>query len=140
MTGLLPAAARRLNSRDDVRVRAAAAEISAHLLPYVVVARPARFVQQGGRRHDLAGRAVPTLEGILLDEGFLYRVQCAIPFQSLDGDDVVAVMHDGEREAREDAAAVDVDGAGAALAVIAALLGPEELESLPDCVQQRDAC
>src|SRR5207249_3500316 len=130
MTGLLRPAARRLNSRDDVRVRAAAAQVSAHLLPHVVVARSARFVEQGCRRHDLAGCAVSALEGIVLDEGFLHRMENAVALQSFDRDDVVAVMHHGEREARQDATAVDVDGACAALAVIAALLGSEELELL----------
>src|SRR5438093_9990622 len=107
MTGLLRAAARRLNSCDDVRVRAAAAQVSAHLLPHVVVARSARFVEQGGCRHDLTGCAVSALEGIVLDEGFLDRMQNAVSFQSFDRDDVVVVMHDGERETRQDAATVD---------------------------------
>src|SRR5437016_5428403 len=100
MTDLSRAAARRLNSRDDVRVRAAAAQVSAHLLPHISVARPARFVEQCCRRHDLSGCAVSALEGIVLDERLLYRMENAVPFQSLDRDDVVAVMHDGEREAR----------------------------------------
>src|SRR5687768_8596245 len=52
------------------------------------------------------------------------------PFHSFDRDDVVAFMHYGEREARKDATAIDVNGACAALAVIAALLGSEELELL----------
>src|SRR5207237_3844660 len=108
LTGISRRAARRLNSRDDVRIRTAAAQVSAHLLPHVIVARSARFVEQGCRRHDLAGCAVSALEGIVLDEGFLYRMENAISFQSFDRDDVVALMHHNERETRQDATAVDV--------------------------------
>src|ERR1700730_13117952 len=119
-----------MTAPDDFRVRAAAAQVSAHLLPHVIVARSARFVEEGCRRHDLAGCAVSALEGIVLDESVLDRMENPVPLQSFDRDDVVALMHDRESETRENPAAVDVDGACAALAVIAALLGSAELELL----------
>ena len=48
----------------------------------------------------------------------------------------LAVMHDGEREAGIDPAAVHQHRAGAALAVIAALLGAGQIEMVPQRVQQ----
>ena len=48
-------------------------------------------------------------------------------------------MADGEREAGIDAPAVDQDGAGAALAAVAALLGAGQVEALAQEVEQRDA-
>jgi hypothetical protein len=48
--------------------------------------------------------------------------------QPLDGSDLRAILHHREREAGIDAAAVNQNGAGAALAVVAALLGSGEIE------------
>ena len=45
----------------------------------------------------------------------------------------------GERQAGIDAAAIDEDGAGAALAAVAALLGSGQIEPLAQQVEQRDA-
>ena len=47
-----------------------------------------------------------------------------------------AVLHDGEREAGIDAPSVDQHRAGAALAVIAALLGAGEVEMIAQRVEQ----
>jgi hypothetical protein len=59
--------------------------------------------------------------------------------EALDGGDLVALMHDGEAEAGIDATAVDVDSARAALAVVATLLGAEELEVISQGVEQSHA-
>ena len=48
-------------------------------------------------------------------------------------------MHTGERQAGIDAAAVDHDGAGAALAVVAALFGAGEVQVIAQRIQQRRA-
>jgi hypothetical protein len=47
-------------------------------------------------------------------------------------------MHDGETEAGVDATSVDVDGACAALTVVATLLGAEELEVITEGVEEGD--
>ena len=57
--------------------------------------------------------------------------------EAFDGRDLRAVLHDGEREAGIDAPAVDQHRAGAALAVVAALLGAGEVEMLAQRVEQR---
>jgi hypothetical protein len=48
-------------------------------------------------------------------------------------------MHDGETEAGVDATSVDVDGACAALAVVAAFLGAEQLEVIAEGIEECDA-
>jgi hypothetical protein len=67
---------------------------------------------QADCRADLARSAIAALESIVLDEGLLQRVQHAPLRQSFDG-------------------------AGAALAVVAALLGPGEVEMQTQRVEQR---
>ena len=56
-----------------------------------------------------------------------------------DRGDAIALMHDRQRQARIDAPSVDDHGAGAALAVIAALLGAGEMQMFAECIQQRRA-
>ena len=53
----------------------------------------------GDRRHDLAGRAIAALEGVVLDEGGLHRVQLAALGQALDGGDRAALDGGGQRQA-----------------------------------------
>jgi hypothetical protein len=66
------------------------------------------------------------------DERLLQRMQliAARPGQPLDGDDVSIFMGDGERQATIDPPPIEQDGAGAALAVIAALLGTGDAHAL----------
>ncbi len=52
---------------------------------------------------------------------------------------LVALVHHRERQARIDAPAVDDHRAGAALAVVAALLGAGEMQMLAQRVEQRGA-
>ncbi len=59
--------------------------------------------------------------------------------ESLHGGDPGAVVGDGEQQAAVDAPPVDQDRAGAALAVVAALLGTGQAEVFPQQVQERDA-
>ena len=59
--------------------------------------------------------------------------------ESLDGGDLGALGGDGQSQARVDRAAVDEHRAGAALAVIAALLGPGQRQILAQRVEQRHA-
>ena len=64
----------------------------------------------------------------MVDEGLLQRMQRAVVGQALDGGDLGAVLHDGQGQAGIDAPAVDQHRAGAALAVVAALLGAGQVE------------
>src|SRR5436305_11056646 len=106
-------------SAISASVRPGAVAISA-----VTVTGPAFSVfgkeRDGGA--DLAGRAVPALESIMAYERGLHRVQNALFGQTLDGGDLVAIMHHRECQTAVDALSVDDDRAGAALSLVAALL------------------
>ena len=73
----------------------------------------------------------------MVDEGLLQGMQRAVLRQALDGGHLGAVLHDGERQAGIDPPAVDQHGAGAALAVIAALLGAGQVEMVAQGVKER---
>ena len=75
--------------RDDVHVGAAAAQVAAHALADLVVVerrRPRRAASSSSAdgRADLPGRAVAALEGVVLDERLLQRVQRVAVGQALD--------------------------------------------------------
>ncbi len=63
-------------------------------------------------------------------------MQRAVLRQPLDGSDVGAVLHDGKGETGIDAAAVQQHRAGAALAVVAAFLGPGQAQMVAQEVEQ----
>src|SRR5262249_42470117 len=86
---------------------------------------------------DLARRAVAALEAVMIHEGSLHGVERTGRAQTLDGDDVVVLMHDRKGQAGIDPPAVDQHSAGAALPVVAALLGAGEVEVLAEGVEQR---
>ena len=58
---------------------------------------------------------------------------------AFDREDIGAVVTDRERKARIDPPSVDDDGAGAALAAVAALLGSGQIQPLAQQIEQRDA-
>ena len=64
--------------RDDMRIGAAAAEIARHVFADLVVGAGMAFADAGDRRHDLARRAIAALEGVLVEEGRLHRMQRAV--------------------------------------------------------------
>ncbi len=82
---------------------------------------------QGGLRHG----AVAALESILGDERGLHRMQPPILREPLDGGDSVTLVHDRQCEAAIDPPSLHDHGAGAALAVVASLLGACEPKMLP---------
>ena len=72
----------------------------------------------------------------MVDEGLLHRMQRAVLGQALDGGDLGAVLHHGKGQARNDAPFVDQHRAGAALAVVAALLGASQIEIFAERIKQ----
>ena len=94
--------------------------------------------QQADGGAELAGRAIAALEGVVLDEGVLDRMQRAVGTgQAFDRGDRRAILHHRQGQAGVDPDAVDQDGAGAALAVVAAFLGAGQIEVQAQQVQQR---
>ena len=72
----------------------------------------------------------------MFQERLLQRMQFAVS-KALDGRDLAAVLHHGEREARIDAPPVEQHRAGAALAVVATLLGSGQVEMVAQGIEQR---
>jgi len=126
----------RFDSSHNVRIRAATADIAAHGFSDVVILRPNRFTQQGGRRHDLARGAVSALKCVMLYKGGLDRMQRPTFRETFDRGDLVDFVHHGKRKTRIDASSVHVHGARAALAVVTALLGSRHSKLLPERVEQ----
>ena len=127
---------RLLDCRDDVGVGAAAADVAAHELADFVRGLCLALGDQPDRRADLPRRAIAALERVMVDERLLQRMQRAVVRQAFDRGDLRAIVHDGERQARIDAPAVDQHGAGAALALIAALFRAGQVEMLAQQVEQ----
>jgi len=74
------------------------------------------------------------------DERLLEGMQVVATLrQPFDGDDLSLLVRDGEGQAAIDASAIEQDGAGTALPMIAALLGAGESEPLAQRIQQRRA-
>ena len=126
-----------LHSGDDVRICAAAADVSIHGLLDVVVRWPDRFGHHRHSRHDLTRGAVAALIAVVLDEGGLHGMQMIRLADALDGRDLIRRVHHGKRQARVHALAVHMHRAGAALAVIAALLGAGQVQVFAQAIEQR---
>lgn len=97
------------------------------------------LVDASNRRHDLAGRAVSALESVVVDESLLHHMQLAITANPLDRGDFAAIHFRGECQARGHPEAVDMDGTGAALTMIATLFCSGEIQLLAQDVQKRRA-
>jgi hypothetical protein len=80
------------------------------------------FLHQRHRRDNLAGRARSTLQAIEMHECGLHWMQFTVGCKAFDGGDCLVLALNGERQARDDPAAVDVDGTGSAGAAVAAFL------------------
>ena len=69
----------------------------------------------------------------------LDRMQPAALRHAFDGENVRAVVADGERQTGIDPPPVDDDRAGAALAAVAPLLGAGQVQPFAQQIEQRDA-
>ena len=128
----------RADRGHDVLVAGTAADVALDRVADLVVGRVAVAGEQVGRGHDHARRAEAALQAVLLPEGGLERVELVrAGGHALDGGDGGAVGLDGEHRARLHGAAVDVDGAGAALAGVAADVGAGQVEVLADGLDEQ---
>ena len=81
-------------------------------------------VVERGTGHDQTGRAEPALEGLGIEEAALQGMQPALACQALDGGDLTPLRAEGREDAAVHGYAVDVHGAGAAVACVTPLLDP----------------
>jgi hypothetical protein len=97
------------------------------------------LADQSDRAHDLTGRAEAALESVVGNKSGLDRMQRLALRDALDCHDVGPVQADHEGEAGVDPPTIYKDGAGAALAAIAALLGAGEIKAFAQVVEQSHA-
>src|SRR5438093_4305625 len=128
-----------LDGLDDVVVAGAAAEVAFQPVADLGLRRPRRALEELGGRHDHARRAEPALQAVLFPEAFLDRMQLAVLGHALDGLHLRARALDGQERTGLLRLPVDVHGAGAALAGVAAHMGAGEPRQLPDVVDEEEA-
>jgi hypothetical protein len=97
---------------DDVRIGAAAAEVSADRGIDLVNARVRRVLQQCRTAHHHPGRTEAALQRVVLDEGGLHRMKVFALRQAFDRHHAAGADLDGEHHAGTDRDAVKPHGAG----------------------------
>jgi hypothetical protein len=95
------------------------------------------FVEERLRRDEKSRRAVSALGGAQVGKGDLQRMQPSIARQSFDGRDGPAGALDAEHETGQHRQAVEEHRAGAALAELASVLRPAEIQVLTKHFEQR---
>ena len=120
----------------DFRIGCAAAEIASKIVHDLLVGRIGVLVKQLRDHHDEARRAVTALRRPARFERGLQRMRLAVARDAFDGGELRPVGPHGEHQAGEDRLSVQMDGAAAAGALIAAALGPDEPEIVAEDVEQ----
>lgn len=132
--------ARLLNGSYDFWIRAAAAQIPAHIFLNVRVGLGMALFHARHSRHDLSRRAVAALKPVLIDESFLHGMQRPIyAGEAFDRFNMLALHGHCEGEAGQHAPPIDVDGASTALTLIASFLRAGQMQMFSQRVQHRDA-
>ena len=112
------------NGGGDAGIGRATADIAAHAFANALgVGTCVTFREETHGAHDLARGAVSALKTVMFDKGGLHGVQRVAFCESFDGRNVCAVDACGQRKAGIDPLAIEQNGAGTALAAIAAFLG-----------------
>lgn len=120
----------------DAQVSAAAAEVAVHGFIDVLVCRLGVPGEQSSGRHDLAGLAVTALGHVHFEPGLL-QGSGVVGREAFERGDAV-VGRGGERsEAGARGFAVEVNGAGAALADAAAIFRGVKVEHVADDPEKR---
>src|SRR5215470_5302373 len=126
-----------LDGVQDLGVAGAATEVAGERGADRVPIRLGRRVEQRLRGEEDPRSAVPALRGPELGKGLLEGMEPAGLGKSLDGEDLRVLTLDGERETGQDGPAVHEHRAGPALAELAAVLGPRQVELLAQYLEER---
>ncbi len=129
-----------LDRLDDVHIAGAAAQVSGNAVTDFLLAGIGIFHQQARGAQDHARRAIAALQPMHQPKTFLdggkRPVGVGDPF---DGGDMGAIGLDREAHAALDRHVVHVDGAGAAMAGVAADMGSGEIELLAKEMNEQEA-
>jgi hypothetical protein len=99
--------------------------------------RGARFAHEKSDRTEYhSGSAVPALHRVLLDEGFLNRMQSTVRSEAFDSCDLLALRGLQGRDARASGSVIEQHRTGAALAFAAAVLSSGEIQFVAENVQE----
>src|SRR4029450_9556924 len=128
---------RRLDGAHDLVIAGAPAEIAGKTETDFLFGRILVLLKQGARRDQEARRTDTALQGRVLDELALQRVELVAVRHALDGLDLAAPGVGAEDEAGANELAVEHDAAGAAVAGAAPFLGAGEAQPVAQDVEQR---
>src|SRR5260370_41778686 len=117
---------RLLNSGDDARMGAAAADIALQGLYDFRLAGIGIFLQEGDAADNHSGSAIGALERALIEKCLLDGMKLAVLFEAFDGNDGFSRRIADRKLAGAARRAVQQDGAGAALSFAAAVFGSSE--------------
>jgi hypothetical protein len=93
-------------------------------------------IEQRNRGHDHPRGAVSALQCTFFQKGLLHRMQPSAARQPLNGGDLFVDGSFGWRDARPLGSSIDQDRTGAALALSATVLGPHQIQVLPQYGEQ----
>src|SRR6476646_1517873 len=128
-----------LDRLDDVHVASATTEIAADALPDLGFVGVGVLAEQPSRLHDHPRRAEAALKAVLIPERLLERVERRLAGHPLDRLELATIRLDREHRARLRARAIDVDGAGAAVARVASDVGAGQAEVVAQEVDEEEA-
>jgi hypothetical protein len=127
-----------LNCAHDVGVAGTAADVAGELMADVALGGILVLPEQLSDCHDHPRRTEAALQGVVLMESRLYRVQrAAAGRETFDRRDPGAVGHHSENRAGFDGLPVDIDGAGAALRCVATDMSSREAEIVTEQMNQK---
>jgi hypothetical protein len=124
---------------NDLRIGRAATEIAAHPFSDFGLTPSVPLMNASNSRHDLTRCAEAALKGVLINECLLNRVEGLAVCKTLNGRYFSTIDGSSEDHASVNPPAIQMNRAGPALAIVAALLGTRELQPLTQEVQQRNA-
>src|SRR5215468_51461 len=127
-----------LDRLDDVHVARAPAEVARDAPADLVLAGLRVLLEEGVAGHEHARGAVAALEPVLGHEAFLEGMELAVLLEPLHRHDLPAVGLHSEYRAGLHGPAVEENGAGAAVAGIAADVRTCEPKDLPDQVHEEE--
>src|SRR5690606_3762649 len=123
---------------DDGLIAGAAAQVAGQRVGDLLPARVGVVVEQRLGDHDHAGGAVAALDGVLLEEGLLQRVQLISGVQPFEGEHLAARHVFDRQQAGEERLAVNQNGAAPTAALLAARLRRRIAELVAQQGLQRD--
>src|SRR5512143_2322505 len=127
---------REVDGAVDLGVIGATAQVPGQGLLDLLERRIRVLPEERRRGHEKAGSAVAALVAVLLDEGLLDRMELVAFGQAFDRPHGLSIGPDREGHAGVDGFAVEKDGAAAAFAPVANLLGAREVELVAQDVEQ----